>query len=427
MDNKDFEKNNENLTEDVTEAAEETVAETAEELTEAAEELTGAAEELVEEQAEAAAEEIGEETAEEEAVAEADGLSQGEQAEMFEQAAKEPMSKAKVAVITAVITAVVSVFCTLVAVGKVPQIYNKYNKGINVTGRTINDIAKEKGITPAEVLNRYGLPADMPKETTEASVYYRKTLGEIADMNGVSVDWLKEQLELGEEVTEDANWVEIEDGLTLGQYIVEADFDSFKEEYGLGKSVTPDTKFKKVRSKVYAKMKKSGKNSDKDFNIVVKYSVLYNKYNNMGYIDTNGMTLNDILEGSGMELSELLTQYGLPADMPGNTSVNAAQNFIPLGIFAGGEEGFAEIKEKLGLDDSVTEETTFGDAVKNVTVGKYIETFFGLSGEEGLTKFKEEYGFGDEVTLDTVWGDIRGVVDAKEKEKYEAQKAGSGK
>ena len=353
--------------------------------------------------------------------------SQGEKisAEANDPEPKKHTETAAVAVITAMITAVVAVFCTLVAVGKLPQVYNKYNKGINVTGRTINDIAKEKGITPAEILRRYGLPADMPKETTEASVYYRKTLGEIADMNGVSIDWLKEKLELGEEVTEDANWVGIEDELTLGLYIVEADFDSFKEEYGLGNSVAPDTKFKKVRSKVYGKMKKSGKNSDKDFNIVVKYSILYNKYNNMGYIDTNGMTLNDILEGSGMELPELLEQYGLPEDMPGNTSVNAAQNFIPLGIFAGGEEGFAEIKEKLGLDDSVTEETPVGDAIKNVTVGKYIEVFFGLSGEEGLTKFKEEYGFGDEVTLDTTWGDVRGAVDAKEKEKYEAQKAGS--
>ena len=162
-------------------------------------------------------------------------------------------------------------------------------------------------------------------------------------------------------------------------------------------------------------MKKSGKNSDKDFNIVVKYSVLYNKYNNMGYLDIDGSTVSEIAEKSGMELADFLAEYGLPEDMPGNTSLNAAQNLAPIGILAGGEEGFAEIKEKLELDDSVTMDTPWGEALKNVKLKNYV-------GEENFENFKEEYGLGDEVTLDTTWDEVRRQVEQKQKEMYDAQK-----
>ena len=413
--NKDFEENKEEMTEEQSEETsqeQESPEQTADEEEEAAEQA-----ETSDEQSEnESSDEDGEDEAEE----------QGEEEEEVEPEPKKPMSKASVAVITAIITAVVAIFGTLVAVGNFPQIYNKYNKCANVTGRTVADIATENNVTPMKLLRQYGLPLDMPENTDEASASYYLTIGDVAKINKLSVDWIKGQLALGEEVTDDAIWGIIEDDLTLEQYIGKDDFEDFKKEYNLGSSVTLETKFKSVRGKVYKAMKaaQNGK-PEKDFKIVVKYSVLYNKYNEM-YIDVDGNAISDMATYYGVELSDFLEQFGLPADMPGNTSLNAAENMIPIRLHVGGEEGFASIKEEFELDDSVTADTPWGEAIKNVKVGNYIRVMYGYEGEEGFNTFKEEYGLGDEVTPDTTWGEVRDKVDAKKKEEYDAQRAGKG-
>ena len=364
-------------------------------------------------QQQTASEEQGEEESEQEAV---------------EEEPKKPMSKTAAVIIAIIITAVLSVFCTMALLGQFPQIYNIYNKSTNVTGRTIKTIAEKNGVTPVKLLRQYGLPLDMPEDTNETSASYYMTIGDVAKMNKLSVSWIKEQLSLGEEVTDEAIWGKIEDGLTLGQYIGKDDFEAFKKEYGLDDSVKPETKFKTVRGKIYKAMQKAQAGEPKkDFNIVVKYSIFYNKYNDL-YIDTNGMALSDVIAESGEDLQTLLEELGLPADMPANTSVNVAQNLMPIGIYAGGDEKYETLKEMLELDDSVTAETPLGEAVKNVKFGKYLEAFYGITSDEELNKYKEYYGLGDDVTADTLWGEVRDKVDAKTKEMYDAQRAaGTGK
>ena len=139
-------------------------------------------------------------------------------------------------------------------------------------------------------------------------------------------------------------------------------------------------------------------------------SLDFNKYNKL-YVDTTGKTVQDILDTTGMTLEDFLSEYGLPEDMPADTTLTAAEYFIPLGKMA--ELNGIDIqlmKAMFGLGDDVTEETTWGDAQGKILVVTYI------GGEDQLEAFKEEYGFGDEVTAETTWGEIRNEVAKKQNE-----------
>lgn len=137
-----------------------------------------------------------------------------------------------------------------------------------------------------------------------------------------------------------------------------------------------------------------------------------NPYNEMGYIDITGATIAEIAEENGMELQEFLEGYGLPSDMPGSTNETVAYYMMPLRTIAQmyGLD-FDSLKAELGLGENVTEDTPWGVAIGELTLGQYV-------GAEFLDEFKAEYGFGDEVTLDTKWKDVRNTVDAASKANY---------
>ena len=103
--------------------------------------------------------------------------------------------------------------------------------------------------------------------------------------------------------------------------------------------------------------------------------------------------------------------------MPANTTESAAYNNIPFSKMAQtyGMET-SELREILQLPEDVTDDTTWGEAVNQATLGAQV-------GEEYLEEFKEYYGLGDEVTADTLWGEIRQTVEEKQKqERIEAEK-----
>lgn len=148
-----------------------------------------------------------------------------------------------------------------------------------------------------------------------------------------------------------------------------------------------------------------------------KFPQIYNKYNHMGYVNITGRTIADIAKENDMELSELLEQYGLPADMPGNTQESAAYYNMPVKMVAQMYGmGFEDLKALLGIEEGITEDTPWGEAEGEVTLEKYI-------GADSLDSFKEEYGFGDEITGETKWKEVRNTVDNASKKKYEEQKA----
>ncbi len=138
-----------------------------------------------------------------------------------------------------------------------------------------------------------------------------------------------------------------------------------------------------------------------------------NPYNEMGYIDVTGVTIAEIAESNGMELSEFLALYGLPADMPGDTNETAAIYMIPVSSFAQMNGlTFEELKEELGLGDDIAEDTPWGVAEGELPLSMYV-------GEESFDAFKTKYGFGDDITLETKWKDVRNTIDAaSKKERY---------
>lgn len=148
---------------------------------------------------------------------------------------------------------------------------------------------------------------------------------------------------------------------------------------------------------------------------VFKY-LTRNPYNEMGYINVSGRTVEDVATSVGMVLDEFLAEYGLPADMPADTEEAAAFYNIPVSKIAEmyGMD-MATIKEMLGLGDDVTENTPWGEAEGKSPIKKYV-------GEENIESFKAEYGLGEDVTGDTLWGEVRNIVDQKTLEKQQAEK-----
>ncbi len=238
--NKEFEKKAEEMAEEI--------KETAEEVIEKAEDVIEDAVETVEDFAEDAAEAV------EDAVSDV-----AEDVSEFAQEVFAAPKKSKAPIVAIIVAAVIVVaLCVLTFMGKFPAIYNKYNHMgyVNITGRTIGDIAKDNGMELAELLEQYGLPADMPANTQESAAYYSMPAKTVAQMYGMDFSGLKELLGLGDEITEDTPWGIAEGEVTLEKYIGADSLDTFKEQYGLGDEVTLETKWKEVRNIVDSESKK---------------------------------------------------------------------------------------------------------------------------------------------------------------------------
>lgn len=230
---------------EASEAAEEAVEETAEEAAEVAEEATEEAVEATEVAEEAV------EAAEAEEVAEADAEPVvWESVQKTTAEAKKPFPV--VPVVVGAVVAVVVIALIVLGIVFGPQIFNKYNKEgyIDVSGRTIADVAESSGMELADFLEEYGLPADMPANTSESAAYYTIPCSKMAEMYGMDFETLKSTLEFPDTITEDTTWGEAEGEVRLSVYVGEDNLDSFKEQYNLGDEVTGDTQWKEIRNTV---------------------------------------------------------------------------------------------------------------------------------------------------------------------------------
>ena len=175
-----------------------------------------------------------------------------------EQSPEQGIDGKKVGIIAACAAAAVVLIAAIVvaAIIFLPKLFNpnKYEKYVDVTGRTIGEVAEQSGIDYKEFLEMYKLPADMPENTTEASAYNTIPFGVIIEMNQFvgmeTVDDAKKVLELPDWVTEDTPWGEAIGEAPLRAYVGEANLDRFKESYSLGDDVTGDTLYKDVKNKV---------------------------------------------------------------------------------------------------------------------------------------------------------------------------------
>lgn len=74
------------------------------------------------------------------------------------------------------------------------------------------------------------------------------------------------------------------------------------------------------------------------------------------------MTVENFAKYNNQELDAFLEENGLKDKVSADTLWSDAENLIPLGIYAGGEEQFNAMKEAYELDDSITAETPWGEA-----------------------------------------------------------------
>ena len=121
---------------------------------------------------------------------------------------------------------------------------------VDVTGRTVGEVAKERGLELAEYLAEYDLPSDMPELVSETEANYTIPAYRMAEMYGMSFEALKQTFELPDSVTEDMTWGEAIGEATIGAYAGEGNIESFKKLYNLDNSVTEATKYKEVREQV---------------------------------------------------------------------------------------------------------------------------------------------------------------------------------
>lgn len=159
---------------------------------------------------------------------------------------------------------------------------NKYNKMgyVNVSGRTVQDIADAAGIELKDFLSEYNLPEDMPGDTTEiAAIYCMPAKVYLQTMIGIDdFETFKTELNIPDETTpnvpktfidkiksvfvkdkiqtidENTPWYIVEGEITINDYSGGA-VDDFKEYYGLGDDVTGETRIKEIQDRLNEKTK----------------------------------------------------------------------------------------------------------------------------------------------------------------------------
>lgn len=235
----------EEATEEVVEVpTEETVNETVEEVP---------AETTVEEAETEEAEEIKADAIEVEAVEVSDDENSEPVVTEFDWTPSQPAKKKNnlpIILIAAIIVVVAAIVVLAIKFG--PSMFNKYNRlgYVDVSGRTVEQVADEQGMDLDEFLEQFNLPEDMPGNTTESAAYNCIPVSTMVTMYGMEFDTMKEFLQFPDTVTEDTPWGEAIGEVTLGNYVGEDNLAEFKETYGLGDDVTVDTLWKEVRQTV---------------------------------------------------------------------------------------------------------------------------------------------------------------------------------
>ncbi len=158
---------------------------------------------------------------------------------------------------------------------------------------------------------------------------------------------------------------------------------------------------------------------------VVAYMLLYFGVINpweKDYVDTTGVTLEELADQSGYSLREYKKKNGLPFLMPKSTFENAVNNSIKLKvIIAQSDKTLEDWKEHYGWDDSVTEETTVGEAIGKAKLSVIVGS------EEYVEIIKQIYELPDTVTGDTLYGEVRNQIDRKTVEMKKEQEEQAAK
>ena len=188
-------------------------------------------------------------------IAEDGTVTEGAQTPVVTDAKNQALAKTAAIIVAAVVLIAIIVLGIIFC----PRIFNKYNRSgyIDVSGRTIAEVADNSGMELEDFLESFGLPKDMPPNTAESIAYYYIPCGKIAPMYRMDFQTLKTALGLPDDVTEDTPWGEAEGEAPLNSYVGEDNLAAFKEKYGLGDEITGDTKWKEIRNIVDEKQREA--------------------------------------------------------------------------------------------------------------------------------------------------------------------------
>lgn len=134
--------------------------------------------------------------------------------------------------------------------------YNKYNEEsyVNVSNKTLGDVAEVFQVTADEFKSEFGLPEDMAADTNEAAAYYHLTVGGYAKYVGRSVDEVVNEISSmsdGAAVDKDMSFADAENNILLLKYFEPMTLEELKEEYGFGDEVNESTRYGEVRNAIY--------------------------------------------------------------------------------------------------------------------------------------------------------------------------------
>lgn len=167
-----------------------------------------------------------------------------------------------------------------------------------------------------------------------------------------------------------------------------------------------------ISSEYIEELKTNGA-SDEQIRELIKYERKNKNLPDGGYVDVTGRCVGEVAEDLGIKLEEYLELNGLPSDMPYLVSETEANYTIPAAMVAPmyGMD-FKGLAKLYDFPDNVNEDTPWGVAVGETTVGAYV-------GEENVEKFKQDYGLDGSVTSDTKWKEVREVVDRAKRDRRE--------
>ncbi len=145
------------------------------------------------------------------------------------------------------------------------------------------------------------------------------------------------------------------------------------------------------------------------------------------YVDLyDGMTVKQAIEMSGMSAEEFNAETGLDYQKYKDKLYVQSENEVATSLVAKSYGmTFAELKEFMGFDDSITESTHWGVAVGSISLRNYINAFlepaqYGMNAEQVLELIRELCGLGNEYTLDTKYRYVRTIMETTD---YETPKA----
>lgn len=174
-----------------------------------------------------------------------------------ESEAQAAAKKSRRTVIGVIVAAVVVVAAAVLFIMFKNTLFNPYIKDyVDVNGMTIGETADLNGMEYSDFLEYFDLPKDMPKSTPQQAAVYTIPAGRYAEaIIGWDFQSMKEQLQWGDDITEETPIGEAFDQTTIGNYVGEDRFEEFKSTFGLDDSITKDTLWKEVRNIVDTKQK----------------------------------------------------------------------------------------------------------------------------------------------------------------------------